>query len=670
MNNICKLTCLVIIMLFVVTGLTRASEEGIIDPNIPESWNEAPKTATEMGITVFNQSPLLKEKVDKGLLPDIRERLPKDPPVIEPYESIGKYGGTFIVNSTTLGAGFGQYMRQFTSPMKPAPDGDKVIPWFVKDFEYSDDYTKLTLYFREGLKWSDGEPFIPEEEYKFWWDYYINYEALSPLGGRKVGVPEITELSFPDEYTVTFHMDRPFSLKHKADFRFTWALGNMEGTNIAPKHFMQQFHPEFVGEEEAEKKLKELDFEDLYGGFNDLWEQSNNPTEPDYEIPTMGSYIPVERTETYLLYERNPYYPFIDTEGNQLPYVDKIKYNLANSKEAAEVKAITGESSVAAEQVLSVTNIPSYKENEERGDYRTLIFNLSRASDPYYFFNHTHEDESFAEVVRDKRFRQAFSLAIDREDINNKVFYGEGIPTQATIPATSEYFKQEYAEAYAEYDPERARKLLDEMGMKDTNGDGYRETPDGSEFKPELQLQGAAHDGPMDLHEMVRSDLAEVGINLDIRTMDGSLVFNRIQSNVFEMESHSLDPVMPLFGPEVIKKIYAPVDVAYIASPFTQWAIWFKSDGQQGIEPPQEMLDLNQAAEKYLFATSDEEKEEGIRYLLEKQAENIWGIGTVAHPPQPIIVQNKVKNVPKTGYMGWGLGWMNLYNPIQFYIDE
>ncbi|MFW6287682.1 MAG: hypothetical protein ACOC2J_02920, partial [bacterium] len=81
-------------VIFVPNILANDKYREFIDPEIPESWYEAPQKASEMDINEFNQSPMLDEKVEEGELPPVEERLPDDPPVIEPYEEVGKYGGT------------------------------------------------------------------------------------------------------------------------------------------------------------------------------------------------------------------------------------------------------------------------------------------------------------------------------------------------------------------------------------------------------------------------------------------------------------------------------------------------------------------------------------------------------------------------------------------------
>ena len=87
--------------------------------------------------------------------------------------------------------------------------------------------------------------------------------------------------------------------------------------------------------------------------------------------------------------------------------------------------------------------------------------------------NHTHKDLVMREIINDVRFKRALSLAINRGEINQLLFLGLGVPRQATVLPESRYFEEEFATAYAQYDPQRANQLLDEMGLKwdeGTNG--------------------------------------------------------------------------------------------------------------------------------------------------------------------------------------------------------
>ncbi|MCB0115074.1 MAG: hypothetical protein KDD84_13325, partial [Caldilineaceae bacterium] len=127
-------------------------------------------TKTEWDGT-YNEAPMLKEMVAAGSIPAVEERLPAEPLIVEPYESIGKYGGTW--RRAFLGVkDFHAWGRINYDPvLRWAPDfADPIEEGIAKAWEWNDEGTELTLTFREGMKWSDGAPFTVDD-ILFWWEY-------------------------------------------------------------------------------------------------------------------------------------------------------------------------------------------------------------------------------------------------------------------------------------------------------------------------------------------------------------------------------------------------------------------------------------------------------------------------------------------------------------------
>ncbi|MFW5866173.1 MAG: ABC transporter substrate-binding protein [Armatimonadota bacterium] len=627
----------------------------VVDPAIPASWNEAPKTASEMGIGSFRESPFL----DGRDLPPVADRLPDDPPVIEPYESVGKYGGDFITWGLELESDFhrGTLSASGPGPMAPTASGTDVIPWFLESFEYNDDHSELTAHFREGLKWSDGTPYVAGDEWSFWWEHYATNTEDFDHDVRRHPTLGLQDMRVVDDNTVVFvHNEAtPF---HKLGF------GNfgLEAW-VGPAHFMRDYFPSAVGEEQALANAEELGFDNYIEAIEDLSGESLHPSEPDYGVPTLRPWMAVSRSETRLVLERNPYYAFVDTEGNQLPYVDRIVVNLASRRDNAEIQATTGNASVAYES-LSAENIPLYKANEEKEAYRTLIYTSAATARPYYMFNFFAADEELAEVFQNVDFRRAMSLAIDRQEINDRFYYGFGNPIQVTAPATSPLFREEFARSYAEYDPERARELLDEIGLTDSDGDGVRELPNGRPLKFEIMYTDAVFLQPVTLHELVASFWEEVGVDATIDSVGGSSFWQRRGTPDFEVSPHIMDAAVPFMAAGFFDKGFAPTRGAGSA-PHWAWGDWIISDGDQGIEPPQEQKDLVDAALRW----SQEGDEEAGLELMRSMAENLWVIGTVANPPQPVIIADNLRNVPEFMLFEHQLGRMTVARPEQWYFD-
>jgi len=665
---------LLVFMTIVLTANSFAlSVEEVVDENIPDSWFEAPSTAGELGLT-FQQSPMLDELVDDGELPPVEERLSDDTIVIEPYSDIGNYGGELMTYGQDLSFDFGgSWMGGGGhNPFRITADGSKVIPWLAKGWEYSNNYQSITIYFRDGLSWSDGTPIKFGEEYQWWWDNIVNYEEPEDIEfdlyvDLSVSPPEIVDITVEDSQTVTLHLARPMMDYHRQLLTDGWkaaAFVEFSG-NVAPSHFFEQLHPYFTDFDEIEEKTSELGFDDPVTAFEDLWnEEVFAPTYPERNVPTLSPYVPIERTESSLLLERNPYYPFVDTEGNQLPYIDYFRVDNVESREGAEIRAQTGEAHLSRAN-LRTRNMPSYLDGEERGGYSTLIYHSEAMAHPYFQINMEHED--YSEIFQDKRFRQAFSMGINREEINDRIYFGNAIPMQTTAPLLSPYFRPEYGEAYIEHDPERAGELLDEMGMVDETGDGYRETPEGEPFEIEALIVGDGfpwHDS--DLWELVITQLQEVGINIDIENIGASLYWDRWGGDDFDISGWIGDAVTTSISASFQKGI-AP----FRSHPgWMDWGRWVETGGDEGIEPHPAAKKAAELAETYRYSTDPDEREETMHELLSHQAEYIWFPGSVAHPPLPVIVSNDVKNVPKSGFIAYDLGNSAVMRPQQFYLEE
>jgi peptide/nickel transport system substrate-binding protein len=635
-----------------------------IDPNIPDSWYEAPKSASQWGIRSFNESPILAARVKQGVLPPVEDRLPVEPPVIETYAKVGKYGGDVVVWGTSLN--WGSDLRYFNIPPAaghPAPDGSKMLPHLVEDWVYTDQGKTLTIYLREGLKWSDGHPFT-SADYTGWWKHVANNATLTAVAPPDRKPIALLDVSAVDDYTVVFKYDKA----NPRQMEFGSQNNMVEG--IAPFHFLKNYHPAFVPEKQLVAAAKDLGLDRWDEYYGRMVNDSQYHPEWEAQRPILRPYVAVEATETYLIVERNPYYPFVDQEGNQLPYIDTIRTNLANSSEMAATKAATGEATLCA-RYTRAEDIPLYKRNEQKEDYTTLIWHRAYGSDIAIRFNMTHNDPNLRKIFTDARFRRAMSVAINREDINNKVYYGQAVPMQSTVTPTNTLFETNFATAYAQFDPAQAEDWLDEMGMVDTDGDGIREQPNGDKFNPTLIYCKMGPVDPTAAMELVRGDWLDVGVDIQLKFVSRELHDTTYRTNEGDCTIWTNDMVTDLtFGdPWHIAKFAAP-GTNPTHNPWPAYANWYTTDGETGEEPTEEVKKIIELSE--VLATHPDEKvrADAGRELLEIHADQLWTVGTVGLGPQPIIISNKLKNVPEKGLWDWGLRYMKTYNPMQFYMED
>ena len=111
----------------------------------PSSWFDAPRTASQVGLAAFAQSPMLDGAVASGQLPPVEERLPDDPIVVEPAGDSGEYGGT----ARLFHAGE-QLLNVPEGPLRPGPQMRLNLPNFAVGAEYSDSSRTLTVTLRRG----------------------------------------------------------------------------------------------------------------------------------------------------------------------------------------------------------------------------------------------------------------------------------------------------------------------------------------------------------------------------------------------------------------------------------------------------------------------------------------------------------------------------------------
>jgi ABC-type transport system substrate-binding protein len=138
-------------------------------------------------------------------------------------------------------------------------------------------------------------------------------------------------------------------------------------------------------------------------------------------------------------------------------------------------------------------------------------------------------DPAWRALMRDVRFRRALSLAVDREAVNESLFFGLALEGNNTMLPSSALYKEHYQKQWAEYDPDLAGELLDEIGLTDYNDDDIRLLPDGR--PAEIIIETAGEDTEQtDVLELIAESWAEVGIKLYIKPSQRDVFRNRIFS--------------------------------------------------------------------------------------------------------------------------------------------
>jgi len=618
--------------------------------------------ATSVLAVKYSQSPMLHTKVASGELPAVEKRLPEKPVVIEPIEEIGQYGGiVHVVTSDPNQIEDGWSFIGLDTMLRYARDGFTIVGNIAENWEFSEGGKVLTLHLRKGIKWSDGVPFTAND-IMFWYeDILLNKEItpVKPVWGIWVVDGELMKVEKIDDYTVRFRTIAPYPTA-------LYDLLNMfEGRIYYPKHYLKRWHPRYTSKEKLEKLVKEAGYEDWYLLFIAKKAQCTNLNTGDVGYPTLLPYVLEQKKPGEWIFVRNPYFWEVDPEGNQLPYIDRLHVSLVEDLEVMNMKAINGELDLVGFST-TLDNYPLYMENSERGNYHTLLWPGFYGSACAFMPNLTCKDPVLRKILWDRRFRIALSLAINRKEINDTLFFGKGAPCQATVIRESEFFDEKFFEAYTEYNPEKANKLLDEMGLDKRDEEGYRLRPDGKRLY--LLVEFWSGEGPKaSIGELVKPQWAEIGIDATWKEEERAFLSTKVDANEVDITTEALWACDSGY-------FLSTGSTGWFVPPLSQnankpWAAWYLSGGESGEEPPEVMKKILNLFDKMLVTFDKKEQLRLGKEILRLQAENLWVIGIV-RIPSCILVKNDLRNIPEKGVWGTGWGFMNISYSEQCFLKR
>ena len=657
-------------------AITVADMQGVAPGKYPQQY-ELSEFQTLAGCTLeFSDNPAVSElnariRGNPAELPPVAERLPEEPLVVAPYDEIGKYGGVFDVLSNATEAGTSDFLSvRHVNLVRFSDDLQTIVPDVAKDWSWNDDFTELTFYLRKGHKWSDGQPFT-SADVKYWYDNLaLNPDVIAkPKDYVLVGGERMT-VETPDETTVVFKLPAP-NPGLLAHFASSYAQG------FQPKHFLGQFDPKL--NPDADKLAQSMGFENGYAVIsayygNSDWTDTatpmlNSPDKldklPANVMPSLESHIVVAESTEGRHLVANPFYFMVDTAGHQLPYINEQDEVFINDNEVRILKLVNAEVDYKA-QSLQLPDAPLLLENQEKGNYTVDL--KPEITIPTFAFNVTDEDLEKRKVFGDLRFREAMSVAINRADINEVAFFGLGEPKQyiGFSPAPS-FVDPKWSSYMAQYDPDMANALLDEIGMKDTDGDGYRELPNGDKLVVNLQFSTQGVAGK--LVELVGQNWADVGIQTTVKEVTPDEYRSAQSSNQLDvMMWRKSQPLAIVMGNN---ELWVPPYENYFGLRNAMlWAEWIDSNGASGVEPPEYAKQLIADINEFQSTQTGTPKSDtlGAR-LVKNMTENLLFIGTV-QAPAPIYHSNKLKNFPEFKTQSYEYYRTTPYRPDQWFLEE
>lgn len=610
----------------------------------------------------YSEAPMLADLVTKGELPPVDERLPEEPLVLTPLQEIGEYGGTVHTVSDSAGR-YGWDARIFLADrmcylLRLDDTCLNVSPALASSWEMSEDAKTLTLHLRKGIKWSDGEPWNADD-IMFWYEDVLQNDELTPVKPYNwTWDGELMKIEKLDDFTIALQFPQSHPLAPALLARGFFPTHYV-------KHYLKDYHPTYVDQDQLDQQAKDAGFEFWY----QLFGQKQDPYERDEPYhPTLYAHQFVEKGVDFVIGERNPYFWMVDPEGNQLPYTDRVFATPVANREVGTAKMLAGEVDLGG-WLVTTENLPLYQENAEQGQYRVLLWKSVWGAEAGFGPNQTYDkDPVLRDIFRDVRFRHALSLGMDRDEINQVLYFGLATPRQITVLPTSRYYEEAFAQSYVEFNPDEANRLLDEMGLDQRDSEGYRLRPDGERLTWQIDYPEAGERPREVVAQLVIEQWREnLGIEATLKGYTGDLMETRVRANDVQMNLGDCDNAMDIMF--LLTPYWSvPMNWGWEWSWEAQWGLWYQTNGEQGEEPPQIMKDLLSKWEQ-MKATLDESERISLgKEILKAQAENLWVIGTVGLAPVPVIAATNLRNVPDEQLWGWDCFFGSIFNSPTWYF--
>lgn len=592
------------------------------------------------------ESPILSDLVSAGKLPPVVERVGPQPVVLD-GGSPGRYGGTWRrVASSDFDVFMVEFRMGYPSLFRFSPLGHPIVPHLAVRMDESDDRRRFVIHLRPGVRWSDGHPFGADDILFYW-----RYDEIDRTLGDGVPPPWLvsgkgqTRLTKLDELTVAIEFDEPYGNFAEALAANSWVMARF------PKHYLEKYHPDTAAPAFLYRELQAFNLSSPAS----LWEKVRRWDNP--ECPRLWPWVP----RTYAgsspyVYVRNPYYFAVDPEGNQLPYIDRVQFDV-KSAQMLPLAFSSGEVTMQGRHV-DYDHYTELMSRQVEGHYKVLHwYSATRSSSVIHpnlnrlVIPEQPETAHKAKLLADARFRQALSLAIDREAIIRARYNGQVRPRQVGPGPASPFYSEKLGTAFIEHEPARANALLDSLGLTGRDVDGMRTFPDGRAMTFHLTYTDRPGIGAA---ELIVDDWRAVGVRVLLRRESRVLFQQRRESADYDLVmwmSESDD--FPLVQP----RSYAAPDAEALYAP--AWGRWFTRGGfagggaaaavknAYGPAPDHPMYAAYAALVEARQKPTLEERVARFAPALDIAAENLWTINIAEPPPFLVVVDDDLRNVPQ-----------------------
>jgi peptide/nickel transport system substrate-binding protein len=686
------LLSILLITAFVLTacGGAAATEEGPAATEAPATQAPSGTEAPTVEVSAFAEAPALAEQVAAGTLPPVEERLPDNPVVTTPVESVGKYGGTLRTASWWPEVGNVQLYFAVEAPIKWKADLTGYEAALVESYEWSDDGHTFTMHMRPGLKWSDGEPYTTAD-WQYWWeDFAKNADQkiwTIPAYLRNAdGTP--IDMTFPDDYTIVWtSKDRGLWIDPYFMAQGFWEFAK---NFMKPAHYLKEYHPNYTTSGKT--------WEDYTN--QDKWWQT-----PGYPCLFAWCLTELSSDGQNYTFTRNPYYWRVDTEGNQLPYIDAINVEIVADEQTRILNCSQGKYDTAFRICGGPNEIPFLSENAAAGGFHFLENYMNGAGAwPGYMVNQDYVEggknyendtpEKAAEIrelLRNDKFRQALSIGFDRQRVVDVAWGGIADIKNYTLSPQSWHFAgtqgqevyNKWAQNYVNFDADAANALLDELGM--TKGaDGFRTLPSGEPLVLTLDISdwGGSLKVQVDAADEMKKQWGEnLGLNVEIKNLQGQPDLDvRTNEGYYMLRGAHISEIDILTYPDwlfpVVNRYYFPLE-----------GRWFAKGGDACTDQPAEgnaypcglkpedgspAQQLQELYNKARETNTEEGRHEVVWEAIQVHIDHgPFVIGVAGDQPMPIIVKDYMRNILDFGVVGpWAPSTPGNQIVAQWWMDQ